>query len=79
MRNPKTTKNRVSVGLTSEEYEALRELAAQYEISMAWLGRRAIGEFLESHQNRELPLPFGRPGAQETSGRSGAGSELVDD
>ena len=52
MRDPKTTRNRLSVGLSSDEYEALRALAGQYEISMAWLGRRAIGEFLDRHQNR---------------------------
>ena len=47
---PDTTvaaKHRVSVNLAEEEYRELSVMANKYLLSMAWLGRQAIRDFLE--------------------------------
>lgn len=55
-----TTKNRITVNLTTAEYEALSELADQFQVSMAWLGRRAIADLIEKYRKApdQMPLPF---------------------
>ena len=49
-------KNRVTVNLEDEEYEALVDVAARTDRSIAWVGRRAIVEFLASQEREEVPL-----------------------
>lgn len=55
-----TSKNRLTVNLSEDEYVALAELAERSKVSMAWLGRRAITAFLDrSHEDeQQLPLPL---------------------
>ena len=55
----KSGQNRISVGLSDEEHAELRALAEKYRVSMAWLGRQAITEFLDKYQKQELELPIG--------------------
>ena len=63
-------KHRVSVNLSAEEYQELSRLAEKYRVSMAWLSRRAIGDFLERCQQELLQLPLSLvPGARTDSGR----------
>lgn len=52
--------NRISVNLNSDEYMALSELSERYQISLAWLARRAITDFLEQYRNDpdQLKTPF---------------------
>jgi hypothetical protein len=45
--------NRISVNLNSAEYLALSELSERYQVSLAWLARRAICDLLD--QYREKP------------------------
>ena len=52
-------KHRVSVNLSAEEYQELSWMAEKYRVSMAWLSRRAIGDFLERCQQETLQLPLG--------------------
>ena len=60
-------KERLTVNLEAPEYQELRRLAKQHEVSMAWLGRRAITWFLEqSDSQRELPFPPNPRGRVET-------------
>lgn len=63
-------KNRVTINLEDEEYEALVEVATRADRSIAWVGRHAIVEFLASKERKEVPLlatagtgssPFGKP------------------
>lgn len=54
-------KPRISVSLSEQEYRELSALAEKYQISLAWLGRKAIAEFLERHQDEELQLPLFLP------------------
>ena len=50
--------NRISVGLSDKEHTELQALSEKHRVSLAWLGRQAIGEFLERYRNRELQLPL---------------------
>ena len=49
-------KNRVTVNLEDEDYEALVDVAARADRSIAWVGRQAIVEFLKSQERKEVPL-----------------------
>lgn len=55
-----TSKNRITVNLSDDEYQALGELAERSKVSKAWLGRHAISSLLERAQKDEqqLPLPL---------------------
>ena len=54
------TKQRLTVNLETDEYQELQRLAMQHNVSMAWLGRRAIAWFLDQNDSqRELPFPRG--------------------
>ena len=49
--------HRVAVNLEAPEYNQLSVLADKHRIFLAWLGRRAIIEFLERTEQEELQLP----------------------
>lgn len=49
-------RNRVTVNLEDEEYEALVDVATRADRSIAWVGRQAIVEFLASQERKEVPL-----------------------
>ena len=55
------TKPRISISLPERDYAALCALAEKHDISLAWLGRQAVAEFLERYQDRELQLPLTLP------------------
>lgn len=57
------SKSRITVNLSAEEYAALERLSVRLKVSMAWLGRQAIAQLVESAQDEEtqLPLPLTRP------------------
>lgn len=57
-----TSKHRLTVNLSDDEYDALEQLAEKSKVSKAWLGRHAISSLLESAQNDEnqMPLPLSR-------------------
>jgi len=59
---PKKNKNlRTSVILDEEQYGKLNAVAAQNDVSVAWVIRHAIGKFLEDYSEQtELPLLFGK-------------------
>ena len=48
-----TVKNRITVNLQAEEYQELRRIAAGADRSLAWLGRRAIRDFLRRIRNSD--------------------------
>jgi len=47
-----SSKNRVSINLSADEYENLARLAKSNNVSMAWIGRKAIADLIE-YQNEE--------------------------
>ena len=51
-------KHRVTVNLEDREYSTLSALSDKHRVSLAWLGRQAIIEFLERHEKDELQLPL---------------------
>jgi len=53
-----TTKRRVAVTLGDGEYKELAALAEKHDVSMAWLGRQAILEFLAHYRHEHLQLPL---------------------
>ncbi len=50
--------HRMTVNLEGGEYRQLSALADKYSVSLAWLGRRAIIEFLQRNEGEELQLPL---------------------
>ena len=57
------TRPRISISVSEQEYTELSALAEKHRISLAWLGRRAIAEFLERYRERSLQLPLTLPTA----------------
>ena len=50
--------HRISVGLSNTEHTELRELSEKHRVSVAWLGRQAIVEFLERCRINEFQIPL---------------------
>ena len=45
--------------MTTFEYKSLEHLAAEQDVSLSWITRRAINEYLEKHGTEaEMELPF---------------------
>ena len=63
-----TSANRITVNLSAEEYTALSKLSKKYQVSLAWLGRRAIAELIE--QNKKNPGQFDMPFTAEAKRKS---------
>lgn len=61
-------KPRISISLPEQEYRELSALAEKHRISLAWLGRQAVAEFLERYQDRELQLPLTMPSQRPARG-----------
>ena len=70
-------KIRFSVALNVNEYAELATMAEKHRVSMAWLVRNAVAEFLDRYRDEDtqLPLrltpnpPMDRDGRREDSGR----------
>lgn len=52
-------KHRITVNLEGDEYEALVAITKRSERSMAWVGRRAILDFIAAQERSEIPLLVG--------------------
>ena len=53
-----TSKHRVSLTLTPEEFREIAALAEHARVSKAWIGRQALIEFLERYRDCDLQLPL---------------------
>lgn len=54
---------RLSISLNSTDHAELSRLAAQYDLSVAWMVRKAVSEFVERNANQNQPvLPLHRGG-----------------
>lgn len=51
---------RVTASLSRSQEQALKELAAKHKVSVAWLIRYAVDQFLEQGREAQIPLDFGR-------------------
>ncbi len=52
------TKTRFSVALDDQEYATLAAVAEKHRISMAWLVRQAVADFLERYRDENTQLPL---------------------
>ena len=52
------TKHRVTINIDDSEFRQLAALSDKHRVSLAWLGRQALIEFLERHEDEELQLPL---------------------
>jgi len=53
-----TTKHRVPANLTDAEFSELAAMAEKYDVSLAWLTRKAILEFVDRYRCEQLQLPL---------------------
>lgn len=52
---------RLSISLDPADHAELLRLCEQHDLSLAWMIRKAVGEFVERHGERQqLPLPLKR-------------------
>ena len=49
---------RFSVALDEHEHAELAAMAEKHRVSMAWLVRHAVTEFLDRYRNEDLQLPL---------------------
>lgn len=49
---------RTSVILPREKYDRLNEIASKGDVSVAWIIRQAIQQFLDRTENEQMPLPI---------------------
>ena len=52
------SKHRITVNLSEAEYNELTALSESQRVSMAWLGRQAIAEFLDRYRREQLQIPL---------------------
>lgn len=60
-------KKRLSISLEPRSHAALESLAAEHDVSVAWLARRAISEFIERQERAQQDLPLVRSGGERAS------------
>lgn len=53
-----TTKHRVAASLTDAEFGELAAMAEKYDVSLSWLNRKAILEFIDRYRTEQLQLPL---------------------
>lgn len=49
---------RTSVLLSEEQYARLNEIALKGDLSVAWVIRQAVQQFLEQREHDQIPLPI---------------------
>jgi hypothetical protein len=62
-----TTKHRLAANLTDGEFAELAQMARKYGVSLSWLGRKAILDFIDRYRNEQLPLPLSTEAARLSS------------
>ena len=53
-----TAKHRIAVNLTDSEFVELAAMADKYDVSLSWLGRQGILEFITRYRAEQLQLPL---------------------
>ena len=62
-------KNRVTINMEDREYAELSALSDKHRVSLAWLGRQAVIEFLERRESEDLQLPLNLSSERRPAGR----------
>ena len=58
MPQPSRRSVRTSVMLSEGQYSRLNEIANKSDVSIAWLIRQAVQQYLDRNGNEQLTLPF---------------------
>ena len=58
MAEPTRSPIRLSVSLTEDQYLRLNEIALKSDVSLAWMVRQAVQQFLDATSNEQIPLPI---------------------
>lgn len=58
VRRGKKLATRVTVSVDERDYEQLSTLAEDYRVSLAWLVRYAVSDFLMRYREEQLELPL---------------------
>jgi len=55
--------HRITVSITDDSYAELCALAKKNDVSLSWLMRQSVADFIEKYRVEELqmPLQFGHP------------------
>jgi hypothetical protein len=53
-----TNKHRIAVNLDDEEFSELEAMADRHDVSLSWIGRQAVLEFLSRYRSQQMPLPL---------------------
>ena len=53
-----TTKHRIAANLTDIEFGELAAMAEKYDVSLSWLSRKAILDFIDRYRVEQLQLPL---------------------
>ena len=53
-----TTKHRVAISLDDREFAEAAAMAEKHNVSLSWLGRQALLEFLARYRNEQINLPL---------------------
>ena len=53
-----TNKHRIAINLDDQEFSELDAMADRHDVSLSWIGRQAVLEFLSRHKDQQLPLPL---------------------
>ena len=59
-KSKKTSSDRITISLAPGQRKALEDLADQNGAPISFVVRYAINEFLEKHEDRQIPLTFRR-------------------
>jgi predicted transcriptional regulator len=57
---------RITVSLPDKEHAALAALARRNDVSLSWLTRKAVMEFLQRHTRDSAPLALDLPSRDRT-------------
>ncbi len=49
---------RITVSLPENDHTELMAMAEHYDVSLSWLARQAITEFIARHENASMQLPM---------------------
>ena len=53
-----TNKHRIAINLDDQEFSELDAMAERHDVSLSWIGRQAVLEFLSRYKDQQLPLPL---------------------
>ena len=58
---------RITISLPDAEHGELCMLSEQYDVSLSWLARQAVSEFLERYGSGDMQLPLKLPAQRKAT------------